>query len=100
MADTGRLEADALFLGLTRPAMVFGVTYLWFMVNAMISLIYFINTSDFIRLIPAALIVHLIGYLICMKEPRYMEILVTKTSKCMKCRNTLFHGGTHSYDVY
>ena len=99
MSD-GRLEADPLFLGLTRPPMVFGVTYLWFLVNALIWILYFINTSDFVRLLPGSIITHFVGYFICLKEPRYFELIMTKSSKCMKCRNTMFHSFTQSFDPY
>ena len=54
MADAGRLGTDPLFLGLTRPPMMLGVTYSWFVVNAMIWTLYFINFSSFAVLIPGA----------------------------------------------
>ena len=34
--DAGRLQADPLFLALTRPAMLLGVTYAWFMLEGMV----------------------------------------------------------------
>ncbi len=96
----GRLEADPVFLGLTRPAMILGVTYAWFTLNGFFWALYFINTSDFFYLIFGAIGVHLVGFFITSKEPRFMDIVVTKASKCMKCRNTMFHGNTQSYDLY
>lgn len=96
----GRLESDPLFLGLTRPAMAFGVTYLWFMLNAMTWILYFINTSDFVWMIIGAPTIHGIGYFICSKEPRFMDILLIKGGKCMKCKNARYHGNTQSYDLY
>ncbi len=80
--------------------MMLGVTYTWFMLNGFLWAIVFINTSDFGLLIPGSIAMHFIGYLICSKEPRYMEIWITKLSKCMRCRNTMFHSNTHSYDLY
>ncbi len=100
MADLGRLQKDPLFLGLTRPAMMLGVTYTWFLVNAMIWALYFVNTSDLVRMVPGALITHLVGYFICAKEPRYMDILIIRGAKCTKSRNSIFHGYTQSYDPY
>lgn len=96
----GRLESDPLFLGLTRPAMAFGVTYTWFMLNAMTWILYFINTSDFLWVFVGAPTIHGIGYFICSKEPRIMDIIMIKGSKCMKCKNARFHGGTQSFDLY
>ena len=96
----GRLESDPLFLGLTRPAMAFGVTYTWFLVEAFVLVIYFINTSDFLGLFVATPILHGVGYFICAKEPRFMDMLIIKSAKCMKCKNARFHGNTQSFDLY
>ncbi len=95
----GRLQADSLFQGLTRPAMVLGVSYLYFLLNSVITLIVFINTQDFLTFVFAGS-VHGIGYLICLKEPRAIELLMMKTSKTLKCRNRPFHGFTNSYDQF
>ena len=47
MANTGELEVDMLFLGLTRPPLLFGVSYTVVMANFLVSLFYFILASDF-----------------------------------------------------
>lgn len=98
--ETGRLEMDQLFLGLTRPAMIIGVTYAWFCFEALIWATVFINTSDFKLLAMGAGINHFIGVMICGKEPRFMDLWMVRMSQCMKCKNTRFHGNTHSYDLY
>lgn len=100
MPDAGRLQADPLFLGLTRPPMMLGVTYSWFMLNALVWAVVFINTADFGVLIPGAVTVHFIGYMICSREPRYMDIWIVKLSKCARCKNASFHHNTQSYDLY
>jgi type IV secretion system protein VirB3 len=99
-SEVGRLGVDPLFLGLTRPAMMLGVTYNWFMVNGMIWVTYFIQTSNFAVLVPGAIFTHLLGYIICSKEPRFVDLWVIRMQKCMKCRNTMFHGYTQSFDLY
>lgn len=96
----GRIESDPLFLGLTRPAMALGVTYGWFLIEAFVLVIYFVNSSDFVGLIVCGLIAHGIGYFINANEPRFVDILIIKTAKCTKCKNTRFHGGTQSFDLY
>lgn len=98
--EGGRLEADPVFLGLTRPAMMLGVTYSWFMLNGMLWTLYFINTSDFIMMLPGATFTHIVGYLICSREARFMDIWMVKLSKCMRCRNKTYHGFTNSYDLF
>ena len=47
MAGAGELEVDMLFLGLTRPPMLFGVAYSVVMVNFLVGMFYFVLTSDF-----------------------------------------------------
>ncbi len=68
---SGQLTSDPLFVGLTRPTMIFGVSIQYAMLNLMISVTMFIQKSS-IYIIFIAAIVHLIGYLLCFKEPRFM----------------------------
>lgn len=96
----GRLQSDPLFQGLTRPTMIAGVSYMYFVINAIVCMITFINTQDFKVLILLAPTVHLIGYLICLKEPRAIELFIIKMSKGYKCVNRGYHGFTNSYDPY
>lgn len=97
---SGRLTSDPLFQGLTRPTMIMGVSYMYFVINAVISMITFINTQNFTILLVVAPTVHLIGFLICLKEPRAIELFIIKMSKGYKCVNRGFHGFTNSYDPY
>ena len=39
MASTGRLQADPLFQGLARPTMIAGVSFYYFVLNAMITMV-------------------------------------------------------------
>lgn len=100
MSESGRLQADPLFQGLTRPPMILGVSYMFFVLNALICLVAFINTSNFIVLFFVAPVIHLIGYLFCMKEPRAIELLILRSTKGTKCLNRPFHGYTNSYDTF
>ena len=75
---SGRLQSDPLFQGLTRPTMILGVSYMYFVINALISMITFINLQSFQVLFIVAPGVHLIGYLICLKEPRAIELVLIK----------------------
>jgi type IV secretion system protein VirB3 len=99
MADGNRLQSDPLFQGLTRPTMILGVSYMFFVINAVLSLICFINFQDFLILFIFAPSVHLIGYVICLKEPRAIEMLMLKTTKGMRCINRGYHKA-NSYDLY
>lgn len=96
----GRLQSDPLFQGLTRPTMIMGVSYMYFIINAMVSMIVFINMKSFMVLFIVAPIVHFIGWVICLKEPRAIELFIVKLSKGYKCINRGYHGYTNSYDPY
>ena len=100
MPVSSRLQSDPLFQGLTRPTMIFGVSYLFFVFNAVICLITFINTQNFTYLLVIAPLVHLIGFLICKKEPRAVEMLILKLQTGFKCVNRSYHGAANSYDPF
>ena len=100
MSGSGRLQSDPLFQGLTRPTMILGVSYMYFVINAVVSLITFINMQSFAIVVPTALTVHLIGYLVCLKEPRAIELFMVRMKKGLKCVNRNYHGHTNSYDPY
>lgn len=93
---SGKLVSDPLFVGLTRPTMVFGVSIQYAMLNMMVSLLVFIYYSG-ILIIFFAGFMHLVGYIACFKEPRFMQIWLNKASKCNKCQNKYFYGA-NSYD--
>lgn len=84
--------------------MIMGVSYMFFVINAVINMTMFINTSNFVNLFVVAPFVHVIGYLICMKEPRAIELLMIKTSKTWRLppisKVRSFHGFTNSYDLF
>ncbi len=102
MAGTGRLQADPLFQGLARPTMIMGVSYLYFVLNAMITMIMYINTKDFVILLIVGPLVHGVGYLVCMKEPRAVELLVLRAREGYKSWNNIkgYHFHTNSYDIF
>ncbi len=97
---SGQLNADPLFLGLTRPPLLLGVSYTFAALNGIISLLAFVITSNFFYLLVLLPGIHGVGWFICLKEPRAIELLIAKSSKCSICRNRSVHGGTNSYDVY
>ncbi len=95
-----RLQSDPLFQGLTRPTMIFGVSFMFFVLNGMISMVCFINLQDFKIILLIAPSIHLLGYIICLKEPRAVEMFIVKLQKGYKCLNRPFHGYQNSYDPY
>ena len=82
----GELRRDTLFVALTRPQMFAGVTYSYFIINAALTTEIFLISKSFLA-IPAALAIHAIGYIACLREPRVFDLWITKVSKCPRVRN-------------
>lgn len=95
----GRLRADPLFQGLARPPMIAGVSYMYFVLNAMITMVIFIDTKSFIAF-PLGVVIHGFGYLICMKEPRAIELWMLRMKYGFRSWNRRYHYFTNSYDVF
>ena len=90
------LRADPLFVGLTRPPMLFGVSYNFAIMNGMVSMMTYIMTSNFIyfaMMFP----LHLFGYYLCSKEPLFIELILNKNKNFPRCWNYTKHKG-NSYD--
>jgi type IV secretion system protein VirB3 len=98
--EVGRIGVDSLFLGLTRPTMVFGITYQWLMVEGLGALLWFINSPQKGYAFLIGGIMHIVGILLFAKEPRILEILSTWGRSSTKCVNRRYHSNTSSYDVY
>ena len=98
--NDSRLKADPLFQGLSRPPMAMGVSYMYFVVNAGFCLLTFIWSSNFLVLFVMGPLIHGIGFMLCMNEPRAVELFILKMSKGMRCINRRFHKQTNSYDVF
>ena len=81
-----KLAQDPIFAALTRPQMVFGVTYEYAVANLVISVDIFLLTKSF-WVLPAAAIVHAIGYVMCIREPRFFTLNFVKASTCPRVRN-------------
>ena len=71
---------------LTRPQMFAGVTYNYFIINAAVTTELFLITGSFLSLL-GAVVIHLVGYFACLREPRVFDLWITKDSKCPRVRN-------------
>jgi type IV secretion system protein VirB3 len=63
-----------------------GVTYSFFVINGVISTEAFLITRSFWAL-GVALVVHVIGYLACLREPRFFDLWITKVSRTPRVKN-------------
>jgi type IV secretion system protein VirB3 len=75
------LNRTPLFRALTQPQMFGGVTYSYFIINAVVTTEVFLMTRSFWA-IPAALMIHGIGYMASLKEPRIFDLWMMKASRC------------------
>ncbi len=80
------LARDPLFTALTRPQMFAGVTYSYFVLNGILTAELFLIFKS-IWVLPIALIVHLIGYIACLDEPRIFDLWMTRAMRCPRVRN-------------
>jgi type IV secretion system protein VirB3 len=89
---------DPVFLGLTRPAMLFGVTQSFFVINAMVCMIGFLGTGSFLPLFVGGPLLHGIGYIACARDARTFDIWFVK-ARFLKCLNRV-HWRANSYDPF
>ena len=80
------VERDPLFVALTRPQMFAGVTYSYFIANAVIATELFLIFRS-VWALAAALVVHLVGVALCLREPRFFDLWITRVSRCPRVRN-------------
>ena len=80
------VERDAVFVALTRPQMFGGVTYSYFVANAVLATELFLVFRTIWALV-IALVVHLAGVLLCLREPRFFDLWLTKVGRCPRVRN-------------
>ena len=80
---------DPVFLGLTRPAMFWGVTHSFFVINLIVCLIGFLAAHSWLALL-LAIPVHALGYLACLADPRIFDLIQVRASKCTRCPNRRF----------
>jgi type IV secretion system protein VirB3 len=80
------IERDPVFVALTRPQMFAGVTYAYFIANAVIATELFLIFRSAWALL-AALIVHLAGVVLCVREPRFFDLWIIRVSRCPRVKN-------------
>lgn len=84
MAD--HLRQDTLFVALTRPQMFAGVTYTFFIINAVLAVeLFLIFKSWWVLLV--ALLAHAIGMLVCLREPRFFDLWIARVRNCPRVKN-------------
>jgi type IV secretion system protein VirB3 len=85
------LNRDTVFLALTRPQMFAGVTYTFFILNGILAAELFLIFKSF-WVIGAALVLHGIGVLACLREPRIFDLWIARVSRCPRVKNHALWG--------
>ncbi len=80
------LNRSTLFVALARPQMFAGVTYTYFIFNAVLAAELFLIFKSFWA-IGAAAIVHVVGMLACFREPRFFDLWIARVSRCPRVKN-------------
>ncbi len=75
-----------MFTALTRPQMFAGVTYTWFVANGILAAELFLIFKSF-WVVLIALIVHLVGGVLSLREPRFLDLWIVKVSRCPRVKN-------------
>ena len=88
-------QQDILFLGLTRPAMVFGVTYSFLVVNVMGTGLVFIWSANLWALL-LGVPIHVVGYVSCLRDPRRFDLWYVWLRYTLPTQ-TRFFWGANSY---
>ncbi|KLE35277.1 type IV secretion system protein VirB3 [Aurantiacibacter luteus] len=81
-----QLRSDTLFVALTRPQMFAGVTYSYFVINAIVAVELFLIFKSFWVLL-VALAIHLFGMIVSLREPRIVDLWLTRVRYCPRVRN-------------
>ena len=69
------LIVEPLFVGVTRPAMAWGVTYSAILVNGLVTIETFLFTKNLLWLL-IALPIHGVLWLVCLAEPRFFDLFL------------------------
>lgn len=83
------LPADPIFAALTRPQMAAGVTYSYAVFNLIVTVEAFLLSKSFWSLLIAPLL-HVVGVLGCLRDPRFFDLWITRVSQCPRVRNFRF----------
>jgi len=85
------LDRDRLFVALTKPQMFLGVTYSFLIANVIVTTELFLIFKAF-WVIVAALVIHAIGWVAHLYDPRIFDIWIVTASRCPHVANRKLWG--------
>ena len=78
-----QLVREPVFTALTRPQMFAGVTYTFFIINALVTMELFLITKSFWVLL-VALVLHGFGTVACLGEPRIFDLWLLRARRATR----------------
>jgi type IV secretion system protein VirB3 len=81
-----RAARDPLVVGMTRPILVLGVTYSYFVLEAVGATVLFLMGNNLLYLLTITPM-HIAGVLLCKWEPRFFDILFRSAQRARPVRN-------------
>ena len=87
-----KIDSDPIFAALTRPQMIGGVTYTYAVFNLIVTVEGFLLTRSFWTLALAAGL-HGVGYMGCLREPRFFDLWIARARGAPRVRNFWFWRG-------
>ena len=75
-----------MFVALTRPQMFAGVTYSYFVINGIVATELFLIFHSLWVLL-AAVVIHLVGTVLSVREPRIFDLWLMRARHCPRVRN-------------
>ncbi len=80
------LDRDVLFVGLSRPQMLAGVTYGFAIGNAIVvTELFLLFRSPWV--LPVGLVLHGAGMLACQRDARFFDVWLVRARHCRRIRN-------------
>ena len=80
------LDRDTLFVGLTRPQMLLGVTYGFAILNVIVTTeLFLLFKSAWVLL--AAVLIHAAGWVACLRDPHVFDLWLVKVRRCPRVRS-------------
>ncbi len=80
------LKRETVFVALTRPQLFAGVTYSYFVLNGVLAAELFLIFKSFWAL-AIALVVHFVGMVVSLREPRFFDLWIARVSRCPRVKN-------------
>jgi type IV secretion system protein VirB3 len=88
--EAGRTERDGLVVGMTRPLLLWGVTYSYFVIEGMAATVLFLMGNNLVYLL-IIVPLHVLGLLLCKWDARFFDILFRVAQKVPPVRNRPRH---------